>query len=30
MSDRPTLVTDQHFEYVAAHTRADDDFLRDL
>ena len=27
MSDRPTLVTDQHFEYVAAHTRGDDAFL---
>ncbi len=30
MSDRPTLVTDRHFEYVAAHTRQDDAFLADL
>jgi predicted O-methyltransferase YrrM len=30
MSDRPTLVTDQHFEYVAAHTRRDDAFLAGL
>ena len=30
MSDRPTLVTGQHFEYVAAHTRGDDPFLSGL
>jgi len=30
MSDRPTLVTEQHFEYVAAHTRLDDAFLAEL
>lgn len=30
MSENPTLVTARHFEYVAARTRGDDDFLRDL
>jgi aspartyl/glutamyl-tRNA(Asn/Gln) amidotransferase C subunit len=30
VSENPTLVTARHFEYVAARTRGDDDFLRDL
>jgi caffeoyl-CoA O-methyltransferase len=30
VSENPTLVTAQHFEYVAARTRGDDAFLRDL
>lgn len=30
MSDRSTVVTDQHFRYVAAHTTPEDDFLKAL
>jgi predicted O-methyltransferase YrrM len=30
MSDQSTLVTAEHFRYIAAHTAAEDDFLRDL
>jgi len=30
MSSSSTLVTREHFEYIAAHTRGDDDFLREL
>lgn len=30
MSDEPTLVTAEHFEYIAAHTRRDDPFLASL
>lgn len=30
MSANPTLVTKQHFEYLAEHTAGDDDFLRRL
>jgi predicted O-methyltransferase YrrM len=30
MSDQPTLVTMQHFDYIAARTRPDDDFLVEL
>jgi predicted O-methyltransferase YrrM len=30
MSETPTLVTEEHFRYVAAHTRQDDDFLKSL
>jgi predicted O-methyltransferase YrrM len=30
MSENPTLVSSEHFRYVAAHTRADDGFLQSL
>jgi predicted O-methyltransferase YrrM len=30
MSDQSTLVTAEHFRYIAAHTAAEDEFLRDL
>src|SRR5262249_37331280 len=30
MSENPTLVTADHFRYVAAHTKGDDDLLRPL
>ena len=30
MSDQSTLVTAEHFRYIAAHTSAEDEFLRDL
>ena len=30
MSDQSTLVTAEHFRYIAAHTATEDDFLRDL
>jgi len=30
MSDQPSLVTQQHFDYIAAHTQGDDEFLIEL
>lgn len=30
MSDASTLITAEHFRYIAAHTAGEDDFLRDL
>jgi predicted O-methyltransferase YrrM len=30
MSDQSTLVSAEHFRYIAAHTASEDDFLRDL
>lgn len=30
MSEEPTLLTAEHYRYIAEHTRDDDDFLRDL
>lgn len=30
MSDQPSLVTQQHFDYIAAHTQGDDEFLVEL
>ncbi len=30
MSDQPSLVTQQHFDYIASHTQGDDEFLVEL